>query len=266
MSHTATLTLTVNPAASPNFALSDSPGSLSITQGNSGTSTITVTPQNGFNGSVALSAAGLPSGVTASFNPSSTTASSTLTLTASSTATTGTATVTVTGTSGSLSHAATLSLTVNPASTSVQLLGNTGFETGMATPWTASSGVVSNSTTEPPHAGTWDAWLDGYGTTTTDTLSQTVTIPSGKTSGTLQFYLHIDTAETGSTAYDKLTVQVGSTTVATFSNVNAAAGYQVHSYNVSVTAGSSVTIKFTGTEDSSLQTSFVLDDVTFTVK
>jgi hypothetical protein len=159
-----------------------------------------------------------------------------------------------------------LSLTVNPVSTSTQLLGNTGFETGTAAPWTASTGVISNSTSEPPHAGTWDAWLDGYGTTTTDTLSQTVTIPSGKTSGTLSFYLHIDTAETGTTAYDKLTVQVGSTTVATFSNANAASGYQLHTYNVTVTAGSSVTIKFTGAEDSSNQTSFVLDDVTFTVK
>jgi PKD repeat protein len=148
--------------------------------------------------------------------------------------------------------------------TSTQLLGNTGFETTGS--WTTSSGVISNNTTEPPHAGSYDAWMDGYGSAHTDTLTQTVTIPAGKTSGTLQFYLHIDTAETGSTAYDKLTVKVGSTTVATFSNVNAAAGYQVHSYNVPVTAGSSVTVSFSGVEDASLQTSFVVDDVTFTVQ
>jgi aminopeptidase S len=256
-------------APAPDFTISASPTSASVTQGSSTTDSITITPQNGFSGAVSLSATGLPAGVTASFNPSTTNGSpttSTLTLTASSTATTGTATVTITGVSGSLAHTTTVSLTVNPTSTSVQLLGNTGFETGSAAPWTASTGVISNSTSEPPHAGTWDAWLDGYGTTTTDTLSQSVTVPSGKTTGTLSFYLHIDTAETGSTAYDKLTVQVGSTTVATFFNVNAASGYQLHSYNVSVTAGSSVAIKFTGTEDSSLQTSFVLDDVTFTVK
>jgi len=204
--------------------------------------------------------------VTASFSPSSTTGTSTLTLTASASATTGTATVTITGTSGTLTHTATLSLNVAAASTSVQLLGNTGFETGTAAPWTTTSGVVSNSTSEPPHAGTWDAWMNGYGSTHTDTVSQTVTVPSGKTSGTLSFYLHIDTAETGTTAYDKLTVTVGSATVATFSNVNAAAGYQLHTYNVAVTAGSSVTVKFNGVEDASVQTSFVLDDVTFTVK
>jgi regulation of enolase protein 1 (concanavalin A-like superfamily) len=88
---------------------------LTVTQGATGTSTITVTPQNGFNGSVSLSASGLPSGVTASFNPGSTTSAtntSTLTLTASSTATTGTATVTVTGTSGSLTKTTTISLTI----------------------------------------------------------------------------------------------------------------------------------------------------------
>ena len=252
-------------APTPDFAISASPTSAAVTQGSSTSDTITITPQNGFTGSVALSASGLPSGVTASFNPSSTTSTSTLTLTASSTATTGTATVTITGTSGSLTHTTTLALTVNPASTAVQLLGNTGFETGTAAPWTASTGVISNSTSEPPHAGSWDAWLDGYGKATTDTLSQAVTIPAGKTSGTLSFYLHIDTAETGTTAYDKLTVTAGSTTVATFSNVNAATGYQLHTYNVSVTPGSSVTIKFNGVEDGSLQTSFVLDDVTFTV-
>jgi hypothetical protein len=54
--------------------------------------------------------------------------------------------------------------------------------------------------------------------------------------------------------------------LATFSNVNAAAGYVVHTYNVSVTGGSSLTLKFNGVEDASLQTSFVLDDVTFTVQ
>ena len=98
----------------PTFVLSVSPSSLTITQGASGTSTITVTPQNGFNGNVSLSASGLPSGVSASFNPTSTTSMSTLTLTASGTSATGTVTVTITGTSGSLSSPTTISLTVNP--------------------------------------------------------------------------------------------------------------------------------------------------------
>ena len=81
-------------------------------QGATGTSTITVTPQKGFSGSVSLSASGLPSGITASFNPVSTTGTSTLTLTASGSAATGTVTVTITGTSGTLTQAATIMLTV----------------------------------------------------------------------------------------------------------------------------------------------------------
>lgn len=98
----------------PGFTLSASPSSVSVTQGSSGTSTITVTDVGGFSGSVTLVATGLPSGVTAGFSPNPATSTSTLTLTASGTATTGTVTVTITGTSGSLTGTTTVSLTVNP--------------------------------------------------------------------------------------------------------------------------------------------------------
>jgi subtilase family serine protease len=104
-------------SATPSFTLSDSPGSLSVTQGSNGTSTITVTDVGGFTGSVTLAASGLPSGVTAAFGTNPTTGTSVLTLTASSTATTGTSTVTITGTSGSLTATTTLALTVNSSAT-----------------------------------------------------------------------------------------------------------------------------------------------------
>ena len=157
---------------------------------------------------------------------------------------------------------------------STQLLGNTGFENGTASaPWTLSSGVANNSTSEPPHAGSWDAWMNGYGRAHTDTGSQQVAIPAGKTSATLQYYLHVDTAETTtSTAYDTLKVQVLNTsgtvlaTLSTYSNLNKNTGYAVHTNNLAPYIGQTVVIKFTGTEDSSLQTSFVLDDVTLTVQ
>ena len=109
---------TLTGAATPSFTLSDSPSSLTITQGGAGgTSTITVTDVNGFSGSVTLAASGLPSGVTAVFGTNPTTGTSVLTLTASATATTGTATVTITGTSGSLVATTTLALRVNAATT-----------------------------------------------------------------------------------------------------------------------------------------------------
>jgi subtilase family serine protease len=113
---TTTLALTVTATATPSFTLAASPASLSVTQGSSGTSTITVTDKNGFTGSVTLAASGLPSGVTAAFGTNPTTGTSVLTLTASATATTGTATVTITGTSGSMTATSTVALTVNASS------------------------------------------------------------------------------------------------------------------------------------------------------
>ncbi|MFD7903255.1 protease pro-enzyme activation domain-containing protein [Kitasatospora sp. NPDC059722] len=149
--------------------------------------------------------------------------------------------------------------------TAAQLIGNGGFESGTAAPWTTSSGVVDNSSSQPAHGGSWKAWLDGYGSSHTDTLSQTVSIPAGCTSASLTFWLHIDTAESGSTAYDTLTLQANSTTLKTWSNVDAAAGYVQRTVDLTSFAGQTVTLKFTGTEDGSNQTSFVIDDVALNV-
>ncbi len=119
---TTTLALTVNATATPNFTISASPSSLTVTEGSNGTSTITITSQNSFSSATTLSTTGLPSGVTATYStnpvtpPANGSATSTLTLTASATATTGTSTVTVTGTSGSLTHNAAIALTVNSSS------------------------------------------------------------------------------------------------------------------------------------------------------
>ncbi|KUM68383.1 hypothetical protein [Streptomyces griseorubiginosus] len=155
--------------------------------------------------------------------------------------------------------------------TAAQLLGNNGFESGSTT-WTGTSGVITNSSSQSARTGSYYAWLDGYGKATTDTLAQTVTIPSGCTTAALSFYLHVDTAETStSTAYDTLKVQVLNSsgtvlgTLATYSNLNAASGYTQRSFSLASYAGQTVTLKFTGTEGSTLQTSFVLDDTALNV-
>ncbi len=150
--------------------------------------------------------------------------------------------------------------------TATQLLANPGFESGTGS-WTASAAVIGqNGPSEPAHGGTWDAWMDGYGTTHTDTLSQSVSVPAGCSTFTVSFYLHIDTAETTTTTqFDKLTVKAGATTLATFSNLNKASGYALHTYSLTGVAGTSVALSFSATEDSSLQTSFVVDDTAFNV-
>jgi len=167
---------------------------------------------------------------------------------------------------------ATVTVTVSN-STAQQLLLNPGFESG-AVNWTTTAGVIGqNGPSEPAHTGTWDAWMDGYGTTHTDTVMQQVAIPSNITTATLTFWLHIDTAETTTTtAFDVLTVQVRNSsgtvlaTLATFSNLNHATGYQQHSYDLSAYKGQTIQVFLTGTEDASLQTSFVLDDFALNVQ
>jgi hypothetical protein len=278
ITHTTTIPLTVNAATSPNFAISASPASLSVADGSTGTSTISTTVSGGFNSAVSLSASGLPTGVTAAFSPTSIAApgsgSSTLTFSASSTAVAGTSTITINASGGTVSHSTTVSLTITSGGTNTQILGNPGFENGSTNPapWTVTAGVVNNSTSEPPHAGSWDAWMDGYGTTHTDTVLQQVTIPAAATAATLTFFLHIDTAETSTTtAFDTLTVQVRNSsgtvlsTLATFSNLNHATGYSQKSFNLLSFKGQTIQIFFKGVEDSTLQTSFVVDDVNLNV-
>lgn len=252
----------------PDFALSAAPASASVVQGSSVTDTITISAQNGFAGNVALSASGLPSGVTASFSPATTTSSSTLTLSASSSAAIGGKTVTITGTSGSLTHTATINLSVAAGGgTPTELVTDGSFESGSSS-WSATSGVITNSSSEAAHTGSYKAWLDGYGQSHTDTVSQTVTIPATASSATLTFWLHIDTAETTtSKAYDSLSVQLQSSsgsvlkTLATYSNLDSNSGYAQKSFDVSAYKGQTIKIYFNGVEDSTMQTSFVIDDV-----
>ena len=112
---TTTVSLTVT-GTSPNFTISASPTSLTISPGSSGHSTITTTISGGFNSSIALSASGEPSRVTVSFNPSSIRApgsgSSTMTVTVNRRASAGTYTITVTGNGGGVRHTTTVSLTI----------------------------------------------------------------------------------------------------------------------------------------------------------
>ncbi|MFI5973822.1 putative Ig domain-containing protein [Streptomyces sp. NPDC051452] len=231
------------------------PGSQSTTTGGSVSLQIHATDSAG--AALTYKASGLPAGL--SVNSST----GLITGTAS---TAGTYQVTVTatdstGASGSTSFTWTVG-SGGGTCNSAQLLANPGFESG-DTGWTDSSGVITNDSGEAAHGGSYKAWLDGYGSTHTDTLSQSVTVPAG-CKATLTFYLHVDTAETGSTAYDKLTVTAGSKTLATYSNLDKASGYSQKTFDLSSFAGQTVALKFSGAEDSSLQTSFVVDDTALT--
>jgi subtilase family serine protease len=211
-------------SSTPSFTLASSPSSVTITQGNSGTSAITVTDLGGFSGSVTLAASGLPSGVTAAFSTNPTTSTSTLTLTASSTATTGTATVTITGTSGSLTATTTVSLTVNavsspnfsvsasPASVTVTQ-GSSGTSTitvtstggfNSATTLSASglpSGITATFSTNPvtpPANGTATSTLTltASSSATVGTATVTITGVSGSITQTTTIALTVNSSAT----------------------------------------------------------------------
>ena len=100
----ATVTLVIAPAG---FALSVTPATQNVTQGNPTNYIVTSTPVSGFTDDIALSVSGLPTDATASFSQDSITGgagNSTLNVTTSSTTPPGTYTLAITGTSPSLTH------------------------------------------------------------------------------------------------------------------------------------------------------------------
>jgi hypothetical protein len=151
----------------PDFSISATPSSQTVVQGASTSYTVTVTPSGGFTGTVSFSVTGLPSGATASFNPTSVNASgsSTMTVTTSSTTPPGNYPLTITGTSGTLSHTTTVTLVVNssastdfsitasPASQTVVLNSSTTY-TVTVTPSGGFSGTVSFSVSGLPFRAT----------------------------------------------------------------------------------------------------------------
>jgi len=176
VTQTGSLTVT----AAPNYTLSASPTSLSITQGSGGTATVTVTPLNGFSGSVSLSVSGLPSGVSASFSPNPATTTSTMTLAASNAATVGTVTATITGTSGTLTRTTTITLTVTPPplpTVSSLTLSPTGVIGG-----TSSTGTVTLS--GPAPAGGAQVALSSNNSAAS--VPSNVIVPAGATSATFR--------------------------------------------------------------------------------
>lgn len=158
LSHSATVTLVI---PTPDYSISATPASQTVSQGNSANYTTTIAALNGFTGAVNLTVSGLPTGATASFNPTSITASgtSTLTITTASTTAIGTYTLTITGTSGSLSHSATVTLTVS---------ATTG---GLPTGWADQDvGSVSIAGSASYNNGTFT--VNGSGTSISGTADQ----------------------------------------------------------------------------------------------
>ncbi len=173
------------------FTLSASPASLSIAQGNQGTSTITTTVSGGFNSSISLSASGAPAGTTVSFNPSTISApgsgTSVMTITVGASTTVGTYPITVTGNGGGIQQSTTVTLTVTSTAAAISYVqGN------YATPQ-APQNTVPVAFTAGQVAGDLNVIVVGWNDTTasvssvTDSKGNAYTLAVGPTSisGTL---------------------------------------------------------------------------------
>ena len=229
-------------STTPDFTVGASPSSVSVTQGSTATSTITVTSLNGFNSAATLSASGLPAGVTASFSPNPVTppangnAASTLTFTASSSATTGTSTVTVTGTSGSTTHTTTITLTVNAAATPNFTISAAPSSVTVTQGGTGTSTVTITSQNSFSSATTLSATGLPTGVTAAFSTNPVTPPANGSATSTLTF-----TASASAT--------VGTATV----TVTGTSGTLTHSTTIALTVNSSTGLQ-TATYNSTLKT------------
>jgi uncharacterized membrane protein len=194
LTHSTTTTFVVNAPIPPDFTLSSTPASQSVTQGGSTTYTPSVSALNGFSGAVALSVSGLPTGATGTFDPTPVngSGSSTLTVTTATTTPTGTYTLTITGTSGALTHTATATLVVNapaaakftltatPSSRTIAVGNSTTYSVKMTTLSGFTGSVVFGVTDLPVGAsGGFNRASRTSSGSTTLTVSTTSSVPPG---------------------------------------------------------------------------------------
>jgi len=229
---TAGASLTIASSGVPSFSLSDNPTAVTVAAGGSGQSTVTAAISGGFNAAISLSASGLPTGVTASFNPTSIAApgsgSSTLTLSAASGAAAGTYTITISGTGGGLTETTSVSLTVtassspafslavSPASVSVAQ-GGTGTATATTTVSggfdaaisLSASGLPAGATASfnpssiaAPGAGTAAMTISVGASTAVGVYTVTVTATGGGLTNTATVSLSVTSAGSGQLIVD----------------------------------------------------------------
>lgn len=151
------------------------------------------------------------------------------------------------------------------------LIANGTFESGSASWSQSTASIINSSTATPSYSGAWEATMLGRGLRGNAYVQQSPSFPTVTTgSKTLTFYLRINSAETGSTAYDYLRVRVtnslGSTltTLATFSNVHESSYGNYALVTLTIPSQYCIAgnrIRFFASEDSAYATSFSIDNV-----
>ncbi|HJQ02045.1 MAG TPA: hypothetical protein VJ851_10610 [Jatrophihabitans sp.] len=214
-SHTTSVTLTVNPVVVDDFSIDAAPSSVTVTAGQSGSSTISTAVTSGNAQSVALSASGMPSGVSISFSPATVTAggSSSMTITTTPSAAAGTVTLVVTGTGASATRTVSVSLTVNAVVTDDFSIGATPGSVTVTAGQTATTTINTAVTS----GNAQSISLSASGTPTGATVSFTpATLTAGQgsslavatTSGTPPGSYSLTVTGTGASATHTVTVSV----------------------------------------------------------
>lgn len=149
-------------------------------------------------------------------------------------------------------------------------LANGDFEKGRSF-WFGDTSRIGSFKEQPAMGGEQCLWLGGKGASSKASLYQNVVVPAMGDKATLDFHLHIGTAEkTTVTPYDRLMVQVveGSRThtLATFSNLDAAKGFRDIKLDLSAFKGRQIRLMFSAQEVGEHQTSFVLDNISVNVQ
>jgi Pro-kumamolisin, activation domain len=276
LTHTTTVALTVSTGSTPSFTLTANPTSVTVQPGSTGTSTITAAISGGFNGAIALSSSGEPSGVTASFSPTSIPApgsgTSTMTLTVSSSAVAGTYTINVIGTgTGGVVENTTVSLTVSSASTN--LIVNGGFETGTFSGWTAGGPIEPTVTKAEAQSGSYSALLGRTAAPEVDgnsAIYQAITIPSTASKVTLTFSYWPGTNDSIQYAYqDAMILNSSGNRLATVLEVSSnARSWQEVTYDLTSYKGKTILVYF-GVHGDGYEPDYVymyLDNVSVTVQ
>jgi hypothetical protein len=245
------------------FSIAANPSSVSVTQGGSAPSTISTTVTSGAGQTVTLSASGLPMSANASFapNPINAGSSSTLTLSAGASTPPGTYTITITGTGTSATRSTSVSFTVT-APTGGGGIVDGGFETGDLGGWTSTG---STAVVSPGHTGNYAARVGSTSPGTDSSIAQTFTVPSG--GGTLSFWYQVHCPDTISYDWASATLRdnnTGTTTTVLSPTCPATAVWQQATYNLSSSAGHSVTLTLANHDDDypSDPTYTFYDDVT----
>ncbi|GIH05392.1 hypothetical protein Rhe02_34590 [Rhizocola hellebori] len=215
---------------------------------------------------VALSASGLPAGVTAEFAPQTvlSAAWSRLVLRANATPAAGTHTITVTGQGPNGSRSASFQLIVGSNGCPGQVLPNPGFESGEAN-WQDSTYVIGQR--PDARSGTWNALFRGRTSDDyADSLEQKVTLPAGCTSYMLTLWVRVDSSDDRDFNADGMWLDVAGpgelfTSVGFWSNRNRGQGYQPHSVDLSRYAGKTILLRFYAFEDYWATTGFAVDDM-----